>query len=80
LSTYLNNWGIENIIFMRIIKWFKNLFRTKDEQPEVRITEWTDVSGFPRKKYVIGVSGLSFSTKRKTVDNLLDSFKDSDKK
>jgi hypothetical protein len=62
---------------MKIINWFKNLFKRKEEkQPDSKIVRWTDEDGVQHAKYTIYVGKLSQKEKENIVVKHLNSYKE----
>lgn len=62
---------------MKIINWFKNLFKRKEEkQPYVKIDEYFDENGHRRVKYTISIGKMTLKERENIVAKHLNSYKE----
>lgn len=62
---------------MKIINWFKKIFKKKEEkQPDVKVVEWTDENGVRHAKYTVYVGKMSLKEKENSIGRLMNSYKE----
>ena len=60
-----------------MINWIKKIFKSGSYKPEEKkpdVERWIDENGYPRTKYTVDVSSLTFSDKEDTVAKLVESY------